>query len=254
MNERELETTGQIPGLHAKIFDERKSNVHKYKEMTIGNAGWLSLLRYELTMLFTSQTPGALGLMLRHIFFKPLFQSIGQNVVFGRNLTIRHPHKIHLGSNVIIDDGCLLDAKGTDNEGIVIGDGFTLGRHSALVCKNGRIHIGANVNIGSSVKIVAGDGGAVEIGSGIDIGSSCHFSTGSYDYSQIGVLPSSQRQKPRGIVLEDLVWIGAGVIILDGVQIGQNSIIGAGAVVNNSIPPNRIAAGVPAKIVKDRDS
>jgi acetyltransferase-like isoleucine patch superfamily enzyme len=242
----------RTPGLHTKMFDTQKSNVQKYREMTIGNGGWFALLRYELTMLLVNSLPGALGLLLRKKLYKPLFKQVGRNVIFGRDLVLRHPHKISLGDNVIIDDGCLLDAKGEDNEGITIGSGFTLGRYSSLVCKNGNIKIGSHVNIGSTVKIVVGQGGTVEIGNSIDIGSSSHFSGGSYDYSQIDVLPSSQRQATQGIVVEDMAWIGVGVVLLDGVRVGAQSIVGAGSVVNRSVPLRTIVAGVPAQVIKER--
>lgn len=243
----------QMPGLHAKMFDERKSNLQKYQDMTVGHGGLLTLLRYEITMLFFSQIPGALGLVLRQIFYTPLFKSVGRNVIFGRNLTVRHPHKISLGDNIIIDDDCLLDAKGTNNEGIHIGNGFTIGRFSSLVCKNGSIKIGNHVNIGTSVKIVVGNGGTITIGNSLDIGSSCHLSGGSYDYSQADVLPSSQRQETKGITIEDMAWVGAGTIILDGTTIGSKSIVGAGSVVNRDVPSKSVAAGVPAKVIRQRD-
>jgi acetyltransferase-like isoleucine patch superfamily enzyme len=51
---------------------------------------------------------------------------------------LRHPHKI-IGDNVVIDDLCCLDAKGTDNRGITIGNGVFVGRNTILSCKNGDI-------------------------------------------------------------------------------------------------------------------
>ena len=52
------------------------------------------------------------------------------------------------------------------------------------------------------------------------------------------------------IIIQDDVWIGTGVIILPGVTIGKMSIIGAGAVVTEDIPPFSVAVGVPAKVIK----
>ena len=52
------------------------------------------------------------------------------------------------------------------------------------------------------------------------------------------------------ITIEDDVWIGAGAIILPGVKIGKNSIIGAGSVVTKDVPPNSVYAGNPAKFIK----
>jgi acetyltransferase-like isoleucine patch superfamily enzyme len=242
----------QWPGLHQKLFDPNKSASQLYKEMTVGDRGWGSWLYYELVILLFGLLPGALGLVLRRVFYKPLFQDVGRNVIFGRNLNLRQPHKIKIGDNVIIDDDCTLDGKGASNNGIVFGDLVTVGRFSSIVCKDADISIGSHVNIGTTVKIIAANGGKIEIGNSIDIGSGCHFSGGSYDYTDADQLPSTRRVETKGIRLEDLAWIGAGVIILDGVTIGAKSIVGAGAVVTGDIPPNTIAAGVPAKVKSTR--
>lgn len=239
------------PGLHQSLF-KKESNLDKYRRMVIGDQGWLKWIYFELVILFFSLIPGALGLVCRKFFYRPMFKHVGKNVVFGRNLALRHPHKIVVGDNVIFDDECLLDAKGETNTGIRIGDYVTIGRFTSLVCKNGDIEIGPHVNIGSTVKIIVADQGKITFGSNIDVGSSCHFSAGSYDYSQPERLPSSQRLPTEGIIVDDFVWIGAGVIILDGVHIGRNSIIGAGAVVTQDIPPKSIASGVPAEVKRER--
>lgn len=220
--------------------------------MVVGERGWGAFVYYELIILLFNQLPGALGLFLRQIFYRPLFKRVGRKVVFGRNLVLRQPHKIELGDNVIIDDDCTLDAKGEDNTGIRIGDMVTIGRFSSIVCKNADIEIGSHVNFGTTVKIIAANRGKIRIGNSLDIGSGCHFSGGSYDYSQADVLPSSRRIETKGITVEDLTWIGAGVIVLDGVTIGMKSIVGAGAVVTKDIPPNSMAAGVPAEVKKLR--
>lgn len=239
------------PGLHQTLF-KQQSSLRTYAEMVVGDRGWLALLRYELVLLLFGQIPGALGLLLRSVFYRPLFKKVGRKVIFGRNLVLRHPHKIVIGDNVIVDDDCLLDAKGEGNEGIRLGDYVTIGRFSALVCKDGDISIGSHVNLGTGVKVIVANGGKIRIGSNIDIGSACHFSGGSYDYSQADVLPSSQRKPGEGIVIEDLSWIGAGVIVLDGVRVGTRSIVGAGAVVTRDIPPRSVAFGVPAEVVRER--
>ena len=240
------------PGLHRKIFDERKSVFRKYREMYLGNLSLPGIFYYELVILLFTQIPGSLGFFLRKKFFAPLFRKSGRGVIFGKNLTIRHPQKISIGSNVVIDDNCLIDAKGETNEGISIGDNVTIGRNSSLVCKNGNIKIGSSVNITTNVNMICGENGEIVLGDNIDIGSFTHLSGSTYNHSRADMLPSAQGRISRGIVLKDLVWIGAGVIILDGVTIRERSVVGAGAVVTEDIPPNSVAVGVPAKVVKER--
>ena len=62
--------------------------------------------------MLSQHVPGALGLALRKTLYPLLLGACGRNVVFGQNVVLRHPHKIRIGDNVVIDDNCLLDAKG----------------------------------------------------------------------------------------------------------------------------------------------
>ncbi|MDQ3796893.1 MAG: acyltransferase, partial [Pseudomonadota bacterium] len=55
-----------------------------------------------------------------------------------------------------------------------------------------------------------------------------------------------------GIVIGDDVWLGVGVIVLDGVHIGNGAVIGAGAVVTRNVPDNAIAVGIPARVIGTR--
>ncbi len=77
-------------------------------------------LGHELVMLLSSWIPGALGLWLRSCIYPLLLGRVGRGVIFGTNVVLRHPHKIYLGTNDVIDDNCVLDPKGTDNKGVFI--------------------------------------------------------------------------------------------------------------------------------------
>lgn len=55
---------------------------------------------------------------------------------------------------------------------------------------------------------------------------------------------------PKGSAKKHCVWIGAGAIVLPGVTVGENAVIGAGSVVTHDVPANTVAAGNPAKVIK----
>jgi len=55
----------------------------------------------------------------------------------------------------------------------------------------------------------------------------------------------------RPIVLEDNVWLGGGAIVCPGVTIGENTVVGAGAVVTRDLPPGVVAAGLPARVLRE---
>ena len=87
------------------------------RDLVIGQPGLWPLVRYELTMLLAAWVPGALGLFLRSKLYPLILGRVGSNVAFGCNVVLRHPHKIQIGDNVVVDDNCCLDAKGTTTAG-----------------------------------------------------------------------------------------------------------------------------------------
>lgn len=148
--------SGGPTGIQEQHRAASRSAAAKYRDLVIGRPGLLPLLIYEAVATFTSWVPGALGLALRRAAYPLVLGGVGRNVVFGQGVTLRHPHKIRLGDNVIVDDNVLLDAKGTTNEGIAIGNDVFVGRNTILSCKNGDIVLGDNVNIGFNAEIFSG--------------------------------------------------------------------------------------------------
>src|SRR5688500_293552 len=130
-----------IPRAQDQLFDRATSPREKYVALVVGRSGWRALIRHELITLAAQGVPGALGLAMRKALYPALLGACGRNVIFGQNVVLRHPHKIRIGNDVVVDDNCLLDAKGTTNSGISIGSGVFIGRNTILSCKNGDIEI-----------------------------------------------------------------------------------------------------------------
>jgi acetyltransferase-like isoleucine patch superfamily enzyme len=76
---------------------------------------------------------------------------------------------------------------------------------------------------------------------------------GGHAFDQAGVPILEQPRTSRGIVLDENVWLGTGVKVLDGVRIGRDVVVGAGAVVTGDLPDGVVAAGVPARVVRVRE-
>ena len=221
--------------LATELTDSSRSAIRRYQEFVLGNYSFFSLLRYEVFTSFLGPMPGGAGLFLRKVFYRYLLKKVGRNVVFGRNVTIRHPSKIVIGDNCIIDDNCVLDAKGEKNRGILIGDNVLIGRNTIIACKEGSIEIGSNANIGTNCLIHSERD--VRVGENTLIASYCYIvGGGTHDFEKLDVPIIQQGSDSKGIFLEDNLWLGAGVKVLDGVKIGRDSIIGAGAVVTKDIP------------------
>jgi len=96
--------------------------------------------------------------------------------------------------------------------------------------------------------LVALDVCSITIGKNVKLGSNVQLLTPTHPLE-----PALRWQRLEGgkpIVIGDNVWIGSGAMVLAGVTIGENSVIGAGSVVTKDIPPNVLALGNPARIVK----
>jgi len=135
--------------------------------------------------------------------------------------------------------GLLLELLGELGEGSEI--------RPPLRCDYGsRIRVGARtfVNYG----LVALDVASIEIGDDVQIGPNVQLLTPTHPID-----PDTRRAKweaAEPIVIEGNVWLGGGVIVLPGVTIGENTVVGAGTIVTKDLPPNVVAAGNPARVVR----
>ncbi|MDQ3348931.1 MAG: acyltransferase [Acidobacteriota bacterium] len=240
-----------IPRAQDQLFDRRTSAREKYASLVVGRPGWRALLAHEAVTLLSQQVPGALGLVLRKALYPVLLGACGRNVVFGQNVVLRHPHKIRIGDNVVIDDNCLVDAKGETNAGITIGNGVFVGRNTILSCKNGDIDLADGANVGFNCEIFSAS--RVSVGRDTLIAAYCYLIGGDHAFSDPSMPIIAQERRSAGITVGHEAWLGAGVKILDGVTVGDRAIVGAAAVVRESVPPGAIAAGIPARILGQRE-
>lgn len=233
-----------------QLSDRSKSARQKYAELVVGRPGIGALLRHEIVTLWSQHVPGALGLALRKTLYPLLLGSCGRNVIFGQNVVLRHPHKIHIGDDVMIDDNCLLDAKGETNQGITIGSGVFIGRNSILSSKNGDIDLASGVNVGFNCEIFSAS--RVAIGADTLLAAYCYVIGGDHDWSDPAQSVLAQSRTSAGVTIGSGAWLGAGVKVLDGAAIGDRAVIGAGAVVKDAVPGGAIAVGMPARVIGSR--
>ena len=239
-----------IPRAQDELFAAGSSARQKYARLVVGRDGWGALLLYEFVQLASQWVPGALGLALRKALYPRLLGACGRHVVFGQHVTLRHPHKIRIGDNVVIDDHCLLDAKGDSNGGIVIGNGVFIGRNTILSCKNGDIALGDGANIGFNCEIFSA--ARVEVGANTLLAAYCYIIGGDHDWKDAGRPVLEQGRRAAGVRIGEGAWLGAGAKVLDGTAVGDGAIVGAGAVVTADVPAAAIAVGVPARVVGSR--
>jgi tetrahydrodipicolinate N-acetyltransferase len=120
-------------------------------------------------------------------------------------------------------------------------------RETAEIGNNCVIMMGAVINLGA----VIGDNTMIDmnvvVGGRVIIGKHCHIGAGAV---LAGVIEPPSAQP---VIIGDDVMIGANAVILEGVKVGSNAVIAAGSVVTKDVPENMVAAGIPARIIKQRD-
>jgi len=161
------------------------------------------------------------------IIDRNLFRNIGENVIFETGVLVFHPDHITIGSNVYVGHYSIL--KGYYKNEMTIGEDVWIGQqvffHSA-----GGLFIGDRVGVGPGVKIITSFHR--------DEGWRKPILDGTLEFAPVTVGADSD--------------LGVGAVILPGVTIGRGVQIGAGAVVTSDIPDYTVAAGVPAKVISQR--
>lgn len=133
-----------------------------------------------------------------------------------------------------------------------IGD-LSIGWHCQfLTGTDGRIYIGARVSLADQVVLNACHDGQIAIGDDCLIGPRVYIRTANHRTTQTDV-PIRVQGHERGVVIIGRdVWLGAGVIVLPDVHIGESCVIGAGSVVTQSLPDGVVAAGNPCRVIRVR--
>lgn len=136
-----------------------------------------------------------------------------------------------------------------------IGENATI--DTPFHCNHGKkIFIGNDVRIGINCTFI--DDTTIRIGNRVMIASNVQIYTASHPVLPQERLVDDWKEKgttffrtyAQEVIIENNAWIGGGVIILPGVTIGENCVIGAGSVVTRSIPANCVAVGNPCKVIR----
>lgn len=138
------------------------------------------------------------------------------------------------------------------SKNILLKNLFRKSGKDLLITQPFHCDLGWNIEIGDNFyanhNLIILDGAKVSIGNNVFIGPNCCISTASHP------LDAEQRNKgieyAEPITIGNSVWLGAGVTIVSGVKIGENTVIGAGSIVTKDIPSNVIAFGNPCRVVR----
>jgi len=194
--------------------------------------------------------------IIRGLLVKPFLKESKGFLFIGRNVKIRSKHKIALGKSVNIGDNVVIN--GVSKNGITIGDNVSILNNTIIECTGVLRNIGEELIIGNNVGIAQNCfiqvRGKVTIGDNVIMGPNVSILSENHIFENPDIPISAQGESRKGVIIKDGVWIGTRATILDGVKIGENSIVAAGSVVTKDIPPYSIVGGIPAKILKYRKS
>jgi len=159
---------------------------------------------------------------------------LGKNAEFdGKCYFERFP-----GTNISIGNNCQFRSRKNSN---LIGINRPCSISTMMSSYNSRIEIGNNCGFSGTV---IGAFKYIKLGNNVRCGANTLITDSDWH------LDDPRSGEPADVIIEDNVWLGVNCVVLKGVTIGQNSVIGANSVVTKSIPVDSIAAGNPCKVIR----
>ena len=169
-------------------------------------------------------------------------------------MTLVNDYRVYSKYRLVLSRGQFIGSV----QNINLGAGFKMGSNCQLYAEEefgkSSINILDNVGLNSGVIINANSGNSITIGQDVRIGPYSILRAANHNFQSLDNPIYLQGYQSGDIVVEDDVWIGANVSVLNNVRIGRSSIVGAGCVVTSDIPAYSIAAGVPARVIRQRKS
>ena len=157
---------------------------------------------------------------------------------------------IKIGKNSLIEEGVVLSVLYGGR--IIIGENCEIKRGTIISTYGGDIIIGDFCGF-NPYCVIYGHGGT-SIGNYVRFATQCVVVPANHGFLSLDVPIYKQPLTKKGIIVEDDVWFGAGVKLLDGIKVGKGSVVAAGAVVNRSVPDYSVVGGVPARVLKMRNN
>jgi len=176
-------------------------------------------------------------------------------VLVGKQVSIRYAAYLQAGKELIIEDYAEINARSTQK--IILGNRVTIGKYAII--RPGNLYggepgeglvVGDHSNIGPYCYI--GCSGHISIGNNVMISPRVSIYAENHVFDNTDTPIKSQGVKKENVVIEDDCWIASNSILLAGVTIGKGSVVAAGSVVTQDVPPYSVVAGVPARVIKNR--
>ena len=210
----------------------------------------VSLSIYDLTVTIMFRGVQVIRGLLLRLFVR------GNGLIFkGKAVQLQYKKYITIGKSCVLEDFVFIN--GLSQQGIILENNVTIARGATLVGsgvirnKGIGIKIGSNSAIGTN-NFLAGQGG-IFIGENVIIGPDVKIFSENHIFNKEHIPIRAQGESRKGVKINDNCWIGAGAIILDGVELAYGTVVAAGAVVTKSFKQkNIVIGGVPAVILKSR--
>lgn len=213
-------------------------------------SNWWRYLIEQTLYLLLGWVPTIIGIVLRTLFYR-LIMPIEGWVAIENKVRLRFANNIKLARGVYLDQGVYIHAC---PNGVEIGPYSTVMHGAILHVYNFRDIPHSGIRIGR--ESLVGEYSVIRGQGGVNIGDRVYTSPFTQILAVDHVHDDPTRSfveqgiRAQGIIIEDDVWLGAGVIVTDGVRIGKGAVIAAGAVVTDNVEPHTVVAGVPAKLIR----
>jgi acetyltransferase-like isoleucine patch superfamily enzyme len=189
---------------------------------------------------------------LRGFATKLRLKSSGGRFFVGRRAKILFPGRLSVGRNVALGDYVRINCYGA--KGVVLGDNVRIKEHGWIQVTSHLSNPGLGLRVGSDTYIgphcVIGAAGGIDIGEDVTIGAYVHLLAENHRFKADGPVGEQGVQR-YGIAIGRGAWLGNAAIVLDGVTIGENAVVGAGSVVTKDVAARTVVAGNPARVIKN---
>lgn len=223
------------------------------EKLTEADAGETTVYVRLRDVLYYGYEKGAWQLV-RGWLFRHRLRSSSRRFFLGRGTRVLFPSYLTVGSNVAIGDYVYMTCFG--KTGVTLGNAVRIREFASVLVTSHLSNPGVGLEVGDGTYIgphcILGAAGGIRIGRNVTLGAYVQILAENHEFGDPHRPVNEQGVVRKGIVIEDGCWLGNSVIVLDGVHIGRNAVVGAGSIVTQSLPDGAIAVGNPARVLRTR--